>query len=140
MNLLKLFNRNCKGMNPILCCVATAVILFCLFSCLLPFVRRLIKRTFSEGFTGASEFVFYHMNGCPHCTNMMPEWSKFESNNDSGIKTRKTEQGEAPDEVKKYGITGYPSLVLLDSNGDKIKDYKGPRTANAFAAFCSENS
>jgi thioredoxin-related protein len=71
---------------------------------------------------------------------MMPEWSKFESNNDSGIKTRKTEQGEAPDEVKKYGITGYPSLVLLDSNGDKIKDYKGPRTANAFASFCSENS
>jgi hypothetical protein len=55
---------------------------------------------------------------------MMPEWSKFESSNDSGIKTRKTEQSEAPDEIKKHGIKGFPSLMLLDGNGNKIKDYQ----------------
>ena len=71
---------------------------------------------------------------------MMPEWDKFASSNDSGVKTRKVEQSEAQDEVKKHGISGFPSLVLVDSNGDKIKDYSGPRTANAFAEFCKQNA
>ena len=133
MNFLNSFNKSCQGyMNPLLCCVATTVILLCLLS--------YVSQVFTEGFTGASEFVFYHMNGCPHCTNMMPEWSKFESNNDSGIKTRKTEQSEAPDEIKKHGIKGFPSLLLLDGNGDKIKNYSGPRTAAGFSSFCSENA
>ena len=133
MNLLKSFNRNCKSyMNPLLCCLATVVILWCLLS--------LVSEVFREGFGGASEFVFYHMNGCPHCVNMMPEWSKFESSNDSGIKTRKTEQSEAPDEIKKLGIKGFPSLVLVDGEGNKVEDYKGPRTADGFASFCAKHA
>ena len=97
MNLVKSFNKSCKNyMNPILCCFATVVILWCLLS--------VVSQVFREGFEGSNEFVFYHMKGCPHCVNMMPEWSKFESSNDTGVKTRKTEQSEAPDEIKKLGI------------------------------------
>jgi len=137
MGFRKSFQKVYKGRCGGLCCCICAIVLALLLWSLL---RASRGTYFAEGFTGASEFVFYHMNGCPHCVNMMPEWAKFEDNNDTGIKTRKTERGEAPDEVKKYGIKGFPALVLLDDNGDKIKDYSGPRNAKGFAAFCAENA
>ena len=93
-----------------------------------------------EGYTGASEFVLYHMKGCPHCTNMMPEWSKFVSNNKTGVKTRKVEASDAPAEVKKQGVSGFPTLLLLDGQGNKVKAYNGPRTAKGFSSFCSKNA
>ena len=133
MKFLKSFNKTCKRyLKPLLCCIAAAILLW--------YLRPGISKFFREGFTGGREFVFHHMKGCPHCVNMMPEWSKFESSNDSGIKTRKTEQSEAPDEIKKHGIKGFPSLMLLDGNGNKIKDYQGPRTAAGFSSFCAENA
>ena len=79
-----------------------------------------------EGYTGASEFVLYHMTGCPHCVNMMPEWSKFVSNNKTGVKTRKVEASDAPAEVKKHGVSGFPTILLLDGQGNKVKAYDGP--------------
>ena len=134
MYLYTTLRRNCrKYATPLLCSLATTIIM----ASLLYYVLNTVIR---EGFTGASEFVFYHMNGCPHCTNMMPEWSKFENSNNSGIKTRKVERGEAPDEVKKHGIKGFPSILLLDGNGDKIKAYNGPRTAEGFNSFCKQNA
>jgi len=160
---MNLFNRICrKYANPLLCCFASTVIMACLIyfvlnnlfqSGLLGNLYRggfnLFREGFNifregfnsqEGFTGANEFVLYHMKGCPHCTKMMPEWSKFESSNKSGVKTRSVEQSQAPNEIKKHGISGFPSLLLLDGKGNKIKNYNGPRTANAFAEFCSQNS
>ena len=95
--------------------------------------------THIDGFTGASEFVLYHMKGCPHCTKMMPEWSKFEANNQTGIKTRKVEKSENPSEVSKHGITGFPTILLLNG-GNKVKAYNGPRTAQGFNAFCKQHS
>ena len=101
---------------------------------------RCFLSTVVEGYTGASEFVLYHMKGCPHCVNMMPEWSKFVKNNNSGVKTRKVEASAAPAEVKKHGISGFPTMLLLDGQGNKVKAYDGPRTAQGFSSFCSKNA
>ncbi len=116
---------------PFLCAVVllSVIILFCA-----------VIGPVKEGFSGSNELVLYHMNGCPHCVKMMPEWAKFEKNNDTSIKTRKTERGEKPDEVKKHGIKGFPSVLLLDGNGDKVKSYEGPRTADGLLSFCKQNS
>ena len=32
---------------------------------------------------GTKMLVYFHMNGCGHCKNFNPEWSKFESSNRS---------------------------------------------------------
>jgi len=134
MSLTKSFNRMCrKHANPMFCCLALTVIVGTL-------AYFVLTNLYREGFKGAKEFVLYHMKGCPHCVKMMPEWAKFVSGNKSGIKTRKVEQSQAQDEIKKHGISGFPSLLLLDGNGDKIKAYQGARTANAFASFCSQNA
>ena len=47
MNFVKSFNKSCKSyMNPLLCCIATVILLWCLLS--------VVSEVFREGFTGAS--------------------------------------------------------------------------------------
>lgn len=132
MSFFKKLDRSCRrNATPLLCCLAAVIILGSLL--------YLLAKSTLEGFEPASEFIFYHMNGCPHCTNMMPEWSTFVSNNNTSMKTRKVEQSEAPEEIKKHGISGFPALLLLDGKGNKVKTYDGPRTANSFASFVKQH-
>ena len=42
--------------------------------------------------------------------------------------------------VKRYGVEGFPTILLVDSNGDKIKTYNGPRTSQGLLDFCHENN
>ena len=88
-----------------------------------------------EGFGTPSKFIFFHMNGCPHCENMMDDWDNFSSSNTTSIKTEKIEKKENPELIKKYDIKGFPSLLLIDENGEKIKEYNGDRTADDFQNF-----
>ena len=45
----------------------------------------------------------------------------FVSKNNTGIKTRSVERGEDPALVKKYNVTGFPTILLVDSQGKKLK-------------------
>ena len=96
--------------------------------------------TVKEGYAGASELLLLHMKGCPHCVKLIPEWQSFVSQNKTGIKTRSVERAEDPSLVKKYGVTGFPTILLLDSQGNKLETYKGPRTASGLLSFCKKNS
>ena len=69
-----------------------------------------------------------------------PIWSKFESHSkDHEINVVKVEKDDdyndhlqmsGTDVMKKYDVQGYPSIMLLDANNNKIDDYKGPRTSD----------
>jgi len=92
-----------------------------------------------EGNTGNShEVVFYHMNGCGHCKNMMPEWDKFVNEN-SDISTRKVEASEGT-EAKDKGISSYPTILLLDGHGQKVADFNDDRNAAALKKFYDDNA
>jgi len=93
----------------------------------------------NEGFEGQKELLLLHMEGCPHCVRLMPEWKSFITRNDTGIKVTTVENKENPELVKKHGVTGFPSILLLDSSGNKLKTYSGPRTADGLLKFCREN-
>ena len=91
-----------------------------------------------------AELVFYLLDGDAHSRQMMAVWSDFLRRNsgsgsgylrDIGVDWRKTEASEARDEINKLGINGFPALVLLDGNGDKIERYQGERTADGFRSF-----
>jgi len=94
----------------------------------------ILKKHFNifEGLENGKEFVFFHMNGCGHCNNMKPEWEKFTGA--TSFTTRSVEMSESPDEINKFGIQSYPTLLLLE-NGEKVKEFKGERTAEAFEEF-----
>ena len=89
-----------------------------------------------EGFKGRKALLLLHMEGCPHCVKLMPEWDKFTEMNDTSIATKSVEKDEDRSLVKRYGVEGFPTILLVDSNGDKIKTYNGPRTSQGLLDFC----
>ena len=91
---------------------------------------------YQEGFENKKTLVFFHMNGCGHCTKMMPEWHAFEKENNTGVATKKLERGQAGSLIEKHKIQGFPTIMLLDNNDNKIKDYSGPRTKSGLLEFC----
>jgi len=96
-----------------------------------------------EGFAGGSsgnELVLFHMTGCGHCKAMMPEWDKFASSNQTGVKCTKVERKENPTLLKKHGITGFPTILMLDSKGNKVANFNGPRNAPGLEAFAKQHS
>ena len=99
---------------------------------------NLFSRTYTEEFSGkkGSELVFCHMIGCGHCKTMMPEWDKFAQENK--IKTRKIEVNENPDFMTKHGVTSFPTVLLLDSNENKVDEYKGKRDASSLAEYAAK--
>lgn len=92
-----------------------------------------------ENFEGQKELLLLHMEGCPHCVELMPKWGAFAKENNTGIKTRVVERKEDPALVKKHGVRGFPTILLLDGRGEKLKTYGGPRTKNGLLKFCAAN-
>ena len=88
----------------------------------------------------ASEFLLLHMNGCGYCKKMMPEWDKFVGGNTSKITPKMVERKEDPSLMDKYNVTSFPTILLVDSKGDKIKSYEGDRTALGFQKFCDSHA
>ena len=84
----------------------------------------------------ASEFLLLHMSGCGYCKKMMPAWNKFVGANISKITPKMVERKEDPSLMDKYNVTSFPTILLVDSKGDKIKSYEGDRTALGFQKFC----
>ena len=93
-----------------------------------------------EGFEGRKTLLLLHMERCPHCVELMPEWNKFTKMNNTSIQTKSVEMNEDKSLVKKYDVEGFPTILLLNSNGDKIKTYEGSRTAEGLLEFCRQNS
>ena len=136
-NIIKLVEKQ----NPILRLVLYVGIAACIYQLILLIQWKVAEQGLfvQEQFTGqGKEMVLFHMNGCGHCKNMMPEWNKFQSSyKKAGIKVSKVERAENPKAMEKLGIQGFPTIMLLQ-NGKKIKDYQGERTATAFKNFANQ--
>ena len=94
-----------------------------------------------EGFGAKpTEIVLYHMNGCGHCEKFMPEWDKFEKSNTADIVVRKLESSnDSNGEIKKNGVSGFPTVLLLDAEKLKLAEFKGERTESGLKDFVNNN-
>jgi thiol-disulfide isomerase/thioredoxin len=84
------------------------------------------------------KFILFHWNKCGHCKKMMPEWNKFENNYKGSVNIGKVEKDEDPGLIEKMNIKGYPTILMLDENNNKIADYSGDRTVSAFMEFVKQ--
>jgi thiol-disulfide isomerase/thioredoxin len=83
----------------------------------------------------STKLVYFYMDGCGHCKNFTPTWDKFCSANSSTIKTYKFEQAQVREQINKYGISGFPAVLLLDENNAKIDEYNGERTLEGLTSY-----
>ena len=105
------------------------------------YVLSLIRNdAIKEGFKGRKSLLLLHMEGCGHCKKLMPEWDKFAETNNTSIVTKSVEKDDDRALVKRYGVEGFPTILLLDSNGKKLDTYTGPRNTKGLLDYCQQNS
>jgi thiol-disulfide isomerase/thioredoxin len=97
-------------------------------------------RVMKEGMENkeGKKFILFHWKKCGHCKKMMPEWNKFENNYNGHVNVGKVEKDENPSLIEKMGVKGYPTIMMLDENNNKIADYSGDRKASAFMEFVKQ--
>ena len=94
-------------------------------------------KTFSENFGNPVSCTYYYMEECGHCKRFNPEWNTFVQTYTGPVKLRKVSATEAGSELEKYGITGFPTILIVDENGDH-DNYTGPRTSEALIKFLNK--
>jgi thiol-disulfide isomerase/thioredoxin len=73
---------------------------------------------------------YYYMNGCPWCDKFMPEWDTYQQQASAqGVTCRKIEASDAGDALSKYGIKGFPTVIIIRDG--QASEYEGDRTAAA---------
>ena len=93
-----------------------------------------------ENFEGKKEFVLLHMEGCPHCVKMMPEWKSAASQNTTSINMKSLERKDdaARELLSKNDIRSFPTMLLL-GGGKVLKKYDGGRKKQDFLDFLSKH-
>lgn len=91
--------------------------------------------TVHEGFIPSGHSItFYKMSTCPHCkefefgsktaTSGDGPWNQFKNNNPN-VNTREVDSSDP--ECKQNEVAGFPTILLTDGNGNKVKEI--PRNA-----------
>ena len=139
-NILNNIVKKMKKQNPIM-----RIFLFILALYVIHYFYKKMSwvignNKYLEGLTLNSDktFMFFKMNGCPHCVKMEPEWKKFIDSNPD-VNTKTLEASSDKEEVKKYNVTGYPSLLMV-SGGKVIDTYSGERNSEGFAKFIKKHA
>jgi thioredoxin domain-containing protein 5 len=95
------------------------------------------KKPNFENFGNPSTCTYYYMNECGHCKRFAPEWDNFVQSYTGPVTLRKVEMSEAGDDLEKYNIRGFPTILVVDDKGE-FKEYDGPRTSEALTKFLSD--
>lgn len=85
------------------------------------------------------QIVLFHLPGCGHCERLRPSWNKLVSDfsNNSLVSFKEVSGDLEPEEVQKYNITGFPTILQLDS-GVKVRTYTGDRSLESLKLFVEE--
>jgi thioredoxin-like negative regulator of GroEL len=84
----------------------------------------------TEMFSSPVVVEFYYMNGCGWCEKFMPEWEKYQAQaTAAGIQCKKIEAQDAGDNLTKYNIHGFPTVIIIRDG--QATEYDGERTADA---------
>ena len=93
--------------------------------------------SYLENFGNPKELVYFHMNGCGHCKRFTPVWNNFSQKYNGELKLKKLESKEAGDLLQKYEVKGFPTVLLIDEQGNK-KEFKGDRSIQGLESFVNQ--
>ena len=97
------------------------------------------KKVEPEGNSNGKSMVLFYWKDCGHCKRMMPEWDKLQQQHGTSLEIKKVEKDEDKALMEKHNIASFPTILLLDRNGNKIKQYEGERTSMAMRKFAEKN-
>lgn len=126
-------SKSCN-LQSVIFMILVIIVVYFVGNYILNFIRK-------EGFEGKKELLLLHMEGCGHCKTLMPEWKAAEKANNSGISMRAVEKDDnnGPELCEKHNVTGFPTMLLLDENGEKLDTYSGDRTKEGLLNYLKNN-
>ncbi len=94
--------------------------------------------------SGNNTFIIYFAHWCPHCQALTPELIKLDKflteNKDKLTGQAVRVSDEHVGELDVFNKPeGFPTIVVLDGNGEKKKDFNGSRTMDGFLKFLMSN-
>jgi thiol-disulfide isomerase/thioredoxin len=79
----------------------------------------------------------HYTTWCKYCAIMKPVWADVKSAvQDSGIQFIEVDEGG---DIRTPGITSYPTIIMLDEKGRRVKYHGGPDFAKLRAWIVSPN-
>ena len=92
--------------------------------------------SFEELQTHASKkcVVMFHAEWCGHCKSTKPTFHKAAKKANVPFLLVDCEKVLTQDQMKKYGIVGFPTIVML-GGGNVLGEYQGDRTEESFVNF-----
>jgi thiol-disulfide isomerase/thioredoxin len=86
------------------------------------------------------EFYLFKAEWCGHCNAFMKDWNTLSNNVDLNKKITFTtlDSDLHKGEIKKWEITGFPTLILR--NGDRAIEYSAKRTIPDITDFINKNT
>jgi len=132
---LKILRKKFSKLNPIVQIVLAMLIVICI-RYLVQLLQYHYYSSSLENFQNPKKLVYFHMTSCGHCKKFTPEWDKFASGYNGPLEIKKVERAEAGDDLEKYKIQGFPSILLIDGQ-DNIKEFDGDRTSSGLEKFVS---
>jgi thioredoxin-related protein len=91
---------------------------------------------------GTKKLVYYYWEDCGHCKKFMDKWDEFcvqNAENSNPVQTLKIEKSDAGADLDKYNVQGYPTIILIDGQGNKIKEFTEHRSVENLLAFVNAN-
>lgn len=136
---LKKIMKKFEKQHVVVKLMVVALILYAVRYVLKQFNISVLDSHYLEGLSGKRTFVFFKMNGCPHCEKMQGEWNNFVSNNNSGLATKELEATKNHKLAEKYGVQGYPTLLIVE--GDSVvATFDGERNVANFQKFALKHA
>ena len=94
---------------------------------------------FANHIKNMKTFVKIFSPGCGHCENMKADWEKLEQSakNMAGEIQLMDIHADAIDKIpdKRFNVSGFPTILLLDKNGKEEKSYTGDRSHDDMLNF-----
>ena len=92
--------------------------------------------SFEELQTHASKkcVVMFHAEWCGHCKSTKPTFHKAAKKANVPFLLVDCEKVLTQDQMKKYGIVGFPTIVML-GGGNLLSEYQGDRSEESFVSF-----
>jgi protein disulfide-isomerase-like protein len=84
---------------------------------------------------GSPILVKFYAPWCRHCKKLAPTWAELAKADLNGTRVGDVDCTTQSALRSRYGIRGYPMLLLLADNGSHIHRYSGPRTVEKLAEY-----
>jgi thiol-disulfide isomerase/thioredoxin len=95
-----------------------------------------------EGYEGEEQIpakiVYFYMDGCSACKDFEETWNNFSNSYNGELTIEQIERKDAGDDVlDKHKVKGFPTVLLVDTNDNKIKEFTNHRTVDKLMEFAN---